>query len=465
LQYLRAAGPQAKGADRAKKYLWAGYQRLLNYRDEKSGGFTYWGRGEPDKHLSAYALMFLEDAQEFISVDPDVLAALERYVLTDVALPANDIPAYQRGGAIYLIGALAHQDTAKMSKARKEALAKALAAFDDRVLAWNDPYSLAIFAHAAQAAGDTQRANRALQSLRNSAHVSGEGTYWDLQTNTAFYGWGMAGRTETTGLVVRALAINGDPADQRLIDDGIRFLLAKKDGYGVWYSGQTTKNVLDAFLEVLKTQAPTALPTRATIMMNGVAVRTLELPVADLASAPERVDLSEHLRDGENNVEVRAEGVPFAHLQVVSRYYAPWQDDDKRETQRPIENSTLRLAVRYEQKRAAIAAPVKCTVEAERMGHSGYGMMLAEIGLPPGAEVERKSLDEAMRSSGWDFSRYDVLPDRVVLYLWPRAGGTKLDFTFRVRYGIKAKGEASVLYDYYNPEAQTVVAPELFIIE
>ncbi|HZI49618.1 MAG TPA: hypothetical protein VFD75_17605, partial [Pyrinomonadaceae bacterium] len=32
---------------KAEKYLNAGYARLLNYRDE-SGGFTYWGRGEPD---------------------------------------------------------------------------------------------------------------------------------------------------------------------------------------------------------------------------------------------------------------------------------------------------------------------------------------------------------------------------------------------------------------------------------
>jgi uncharacterized protein YfaS (alpha-2-macroglobulin family) len=34
------------------------YSRLLNYRHE-NGGFTYWGRGEPDLALTAYALRFL----------------------------------------------------------------------------------------------------------------------------------------------------------------------------------------------------------------------------------------------------------------------------------------------------------------------------------------------------------------------------------------------------------------------
>jgi len=57
---------------------------------------------------------------------------------------------------------------------------------------------------------------------------------------------------------------------------------------------------------------------------------------------------------------------------------------------------------------------VSCTVEAERVGFRGYGMMLAEIGLPPGAEVERQSLDAAMSASGYALGSYDILPDRVV---------------------------------------------------
>ena len=34
-----------------------------------------------------------------------------------------------------------------------------------------------------------------------------------------------------------------------------------------------------------------------------------------------------------------------------------------------------------------------CHVEAERIAFRGYGMMLAEIGLPPGADVDRSSLE------------------------------------------------------------------------
>jgi hypothetical protein len=70
-----------------------------------------------------------------------------------------------------------------------------------------------------------------------------------------------------------------------------------------------------------------------------------------------------------------------------------------------------------------------------------------------------------MTSSGWSLTRYDVLPDRVVLYLWPRAGGVKFDFKFRPRFGLNAKNAASVIYDYYNPESRMVVPPAIFKIK
>ncbi|HKC62434.1 MAG TPA: hypothetical protein VKB86_02295, partial [Pyrinomonadaceae bacterium] len=86
------------------------------------------------------------------------------------------------------------------------------------------------------------------------------------------------------------------------------------------------------------------------------------------------------------------------------------------------------------------------------------------IGLPPGADVDRASLEEAVKNSVWSLSRYDVLPDRLVVYLWPRAEGTKFEFKFRPRFGLTAQTAPSILYDYYNPEARVTVAPTKFVV-
>jgi hypothetical protein len=74
-------------------------------------------------------------------------------------------------------------------------------------------------------------------------------------------------------------------------------------------------------------------------------------------------------------------------------------------------------------------------------------------------------VEVAMKASGWDINQYDVLPDRLIVYLWPHAGGTKFSFTFRPRYGLKALTAPSILYDYYNPEAHAVVQPTQFTVQ
>ena len=91
-------------------------------------------------------------------------------------------------------------------------------------------------------------------------------------------------------------------------------------------------------------------------------------------------------------------------------------------------------------------------------------MMLAEIGLPPGADVDRASLETAMKSSGWTINQYDVLPDRVIVYLWSRAGGVDFSFKFRPRFALTAKTAPSIVYDYYNPEARALIAPTTFVV-
>jgi len=62
-------------------------------------------------------------------------------------------------------------------------------------------------------------------------------------------------------------------------------------------------------------------------------------------------------------------------------------------------------------------------------------------------------------------SRYDILADRIVLYMWSKPGGTKFNFKFKPRYAINAKTPASTVYDYYNPEANAVVSPLSFAVK
>ncbi|HEV2802636.1 MAG TPA: MG2 domain-containing protein [Pyrinomonadaceae bacterium] len=508
---------EAPIAAKAARYLRQGYERLLSYRTD-GGGFAYWGRGEADLALTAYALRFLTDASEFTDVDQNVLAAARQWLVGrqnadgSWTTYASDKNTRGRADAMltsYVARILAMQRAGISTQSQDQtqvakALRRALDFLAPRTEEADEPYLIAAYALAAIDGGEPASViARPIRRLRALAHDEESGSYWKLETNTPFYGWGQAGRIETTALVVQALTkakgivveAKSEPArpeeqdtaagrsendkatvksaprpSDELIDRGLLFLLKNKDRYGVWLSTQATVNVLDALavLSPAGVQQPAAsAPQTVEVFVNGRSAGTISLPASHEPANPVALDLSRFVSTGANRVELKrsAAAHPAATAQLVTTYYRPWSAStaDGRHA-RPQDARALSLDVRFDRTTAATGETVTCRVAAERIGHRGYGMLLAEVGLPPGADVDRASLERAMKESGWEFSHYDLLPDRLVVYLWPRAGGTNFQFTFRPRYGLSAKSAPSVVYDYYNPEARATVAPTKFSV-
>ncbi|HEV2905286.1 MAG TPA: alpha-2-macroglobulin family protein, partial [Pyrinomonadaceae bacterium] len=445
LKNYKRVGAPAGGSDahkKAERYLRAGYARLLNYRDE-SGGFTYWGRGEPDLALSAYALRFLSEASDLIDVDDHVIRDARAWVMkhqrTDGswAATAYGDKTEDRRRTLMLTafvsrvlamtepkGAVQPQPSATPAMKptdSRSAVQRAMNYLAARTEEIAEPYALASYALAAIEANDRGRADKAIAKLRALALEENGANYWSLETNTPFYGWGRAGRVETTALVVQALTRWSDatrPSQRdQLIDRGLLFLLREKDRYGVWYSTQATINVLDTLLALLARDVAAAnLPRGAEIFVNGRSLKSIELPAPNELVSPITVDLSPLIQIGANRVEIkRARGSSPASAQAVATYYLPWSESvaTQEANWRAKGASGLRLVTKFDKTNANVTDEINCHVEAERIGFSGYGMMLAEIGLPPGADVDRQSLETAMKSLDGSINQYDVLPDRV----------------------------------------------------
>jgi hypothetical protein len=436
-------------AQKAKRYLAIALESLRGYQSEE-GGFSYWTRGEPDTAVTAYAVQFLHGAEDFIEFDGEILSDARWWLRGQQGKDGS-----WKGNpklTSYVVSVLS---TPGIEFREEKAVSLAIEYLQKLPLQSSEPYVTASIALAALQSGNRQLADAALNVLRSQVHNENTAAYWMLETNTPFYGWGLPGRLETTALAVRALAAGG--ADAELVDKGLLFLLLNKDRYGMWYSTQATVRVLDVLVRLVgdrKTDGSGA----ANVLVNGVKVATVAFGSGQQPYNPVVMDLSKFMKQGANNIEVvEQKKTPTATVQLVESHYVPWNTEDKDLTKGP-----LRLSVQFDTTEAAISDAITVQVEAERIGFRGYGMMLAEIGLPPGAEVDRESMAAAVASSGWDLSRYDVLPDRVLVYVWPRAGGTKFEFKFRPRYGLEARSPASKLYDYYNPEAYSILTPVLF---
>ena len=469
LNYYKASGvSNGPLQSKANRYVNLGYHRLLNYR-EPSGGFSYWGHDSADVALTAYAIRFLTDASRFIEVDPEIVQDAQKWLGAQQNKDGSWQPRYGEDDhslTAYVTVTLAgsqKQLSEPLKKPVHDAVTRALAYLADSHRRLSDPYALAEFAIGLKLNGDEEQALAVATKLSSLATPEHAGMYWALERNTPFYGWGNTGRIESTAMAVLALSMITPAENHQQIDAGTLWLLQQKDHYGVWYSGQATVNVLEALLKGIDSFKPTHTKTALNVTVNG---RVKPVQVSSGANMPVLLDISDSIQSGENAISVRSSGgLTAASAQVVADYYVPWADTAGAEATRLGKVEALRLAVHFDKTEIRAGDEVRCAVDAERIGNRGWGMMIAEIGLPPGADVDRRVLDDVISNSGWEISHYDLLPDKLVLYLWPRAGGTKLTFSFHPRYGLRARTAPSVLYDYYNPDAEVDLAPADFRVD
>jgi hypothetical protein len=470
-------------ARHAREYVREGYEKLLSYR-ESDGGFSYWGKGGSDLAVTGHVLRTLIDSKTYVEVDQKLIEGARDFIIKQQQPDGSwqsiswrdNKPKPDATLTAYLARVLATTNLSDGSTGSKTATAsveKALHFLEERLDEWKESYLVANYALAAIATRRSDFQEKARQQLLSIAHEEGSATYWNVELNpTPFYGWGRAGRLETTALAVEALSmlpasadVDGQTAKQA--HRGLLFLLQGKDRYGSWSSTAATVNVIDAMIAAMPKGEIPGRSSRATVWLNGRQISSVRIPAPSEVTGPVLVEMPGTIQNGRNKIEIRRpqDSSPLM-TQVVSSDYVPWDSSTgTRDSNVKLgETRALRLDVRFDNTKAKVGDAVRCTVKAERIGFMGYGMMLAEIGLPPGVDVDRASLDAALESEGYGSGRYDALPDRIVFYVWPKAGGTEFSFSFRPRFRMEANTTPSFLYDYYNPEARSVVMPVKFII-
>lgn len=431
-------------AARAQKNLRDGYERLLNYQDA-DGAFSYWGRqDQPDAALTAYALQFLLDAKEMISVDEDRLERVSKWLANH---PAGDSSVRALRLRSLLLGGNSRDLDEDLGKMAREAAR------------WNDPYAVAQLALAAMSAGKSELAKDAIADLRKSARDEQGTAYWDLPANTPFHGWGAAGRIETTALAISALAnwrdINGGNSElNTLIDRGVLFLFRTAGTDGAWPTTQATVQALDALLAVWK---GVEQRSRTTILVsvNKEPGMPVVLEAANAVQGPVTIDVSRFARSGAINQISFSGGEALIQVQAAASWYEPWTG--------PAKAKTLNFALNCGPAILAINQMTQCAVSVGRKAFRGYGMLIANIGLPPGADVDRASLTALVDAGTLD--SFEIAPDHVAIYIWPKAADAHFRFGFRPRFAMHAKAAQSELYDYYNPDETVVLQPLEFQVK
>jgi hypothetical protein len=345
----------------------------------------------------------------------------------------------------------------------------------DHALAWaqnfvpsiHDSYANALRLQIAVLSRKPIEQDRFVAELENSIHRDREGAYWNVDGSLPFYTWGYASSLETSAVAAQALlTTNLNEEDRKIVDSAIQYLISRQDASGVWYSGQTTVRVLKALLPFAEAQLKAA-PSDGTlsIRINDKSLKASDEAILHknvaILDAPQTLDVTEYVRPGSNVIQFNASsGSVFASAQLSTSFFTPWSRPESSGT-RTGKDYGLDFDYHCATEGSVVGKAISCQVTERRFGSAGYGMLLAEIGLPPGAEVDREQLEQ-LQSDG-SISRYEVQPDHITFYTWASsAAGTHFKFSFTPRYAIKSKAAPSVLYDYYNPNERVSLVPQLF---
>lgn len=429
----------------ARWYLQEGYKRMLNYQT-KEGAYSYWGN-DPNLPLTAYALRFLHDAGQFVEVDERVTERMQEWLLSQ---QSKDGSWQNEAITAYIVRSLSLDET--KDKDIQTALRKGLEFLQKSAEKSKDDYVLANVSLALYKSGEKEMAKIVAEKLVKTAQSSPEGKFWDTG-NTPFHAWGKAASVETTALVLQSILPFSNEKDfGNAYTSGLAFIIKNKDYYGVWYSTQTTVNVLDMLILAQEKAKFKGNNEKTEIFVNGKKVQEVLLNESGLRN-PTILDISQFLTALENTVEIKGTGnSPLTMAQIVTSHFSEWKDAK-------LDSEYFQMKVNFDKTQAKIGEEITCNVEIERKNNAN-GMVLAEIGIPPGADVDRGSLE---KSKGVD--SYDILPDKIVVYFWSGKEKKNFSFSLKPRYGINALSSSSLVYDYYNPEAKAIVSPVKFEVK
>jgi CD109 antigen len=163
-------------------------------------------------------------------------------------------------------------------------------------------------------------------------------------------------------------------------------------------------------------------------------------------------------------VVIQVEGERSLQYQVVTDYYAPWSGTTANMGAQP-QAETMRIDVRYDRTELAVNDTVNVTAEVELLGGADTGMLLVDLGIPPGFSPITGDLDVLVAAGRID--RYELTARQIILYLTDVSGGEVVTVNYRLfaRFPIRAQTPSSQAYDYYTPSDQGTSTPQRILVK
>jgi hypothetical protein len=445
---------------RAEGYIANGYQRLLTF-EVAGGGFSWFGNPPANQILTSYGLMEFSDMSKVHDVDAKVIQRTQQWLAGRQQADGSWKPdtSFINEGATNRFNSDVARITAYIAWAlantgyQGPAVEKAREFVERQMGGKMDSYTLAVVANFAVEYGkDRQFTARAMQLLLDARTEKDEQAWWTAE-ETGVYGRGASAGVETTGLAAQALIKWGGAS--ATASKALGYLASKKDAAGTWGTTQATIMALRAIL--LSTEKG-ASDVRGTVevSLNGKRVETLTL-TADNNDLLHQFALQGVDSKGGNAVELRFTGKGGLAYQVVGRHFVPWEEKQASEP--------LAISVNYDRTRLAQDDIATATATVKNNLNKAANMVMVDLGIPPGFDLLSEDLqafqEKTAGKKGGRLEKFSLTATQAILYFDSIGAGDTLTVRFRLRakYPVRARTFQSRVYEYYDPEVNSVARP------
>ncbi len=443
---------------KAEGYIANGYQRLLTF-EVPGGGFSWFGSAPANKILTAYGLMEFFDMSKVYDVDPKLISRTQQWLAGQQQPDGSWKPdkSFINEGATNRYNSDELRITAYLAWSLENtgyqgtAVERAKQFVEQRMGGKTDTYTLAVVANFATNYGaDREFMRRAVQLLLDARTEKDEQVWWSAE-ETSVYATGPSASVETTGLAVQALLRSGEASSTAR--KALAYIASKKDAYGTWGTTQATIMALRALLTATEKGAADVRGT-LVVSLNGK-------PAEKLTLTPENNDLLHQFVfkgiDARSAVEIRFDGKGGLAYQVVGSYFLPWD-------QKPADEP-LSIDVAYDRTHLAQDDIATASATVRNNLEKAANMVMLDLGIPPGFDLLSEDLqayqDKSAGLKSGHLSKFSLTATQAILYFDSFAARDTVTVKFRLRakYPIRARTFKSRVYEYYDPEINSVARP------
>jgi hypothetical protein len=485
LDYLKSTNQSTPELEmKAEEYINLGYQRLVVFEVD-GGGFSLYGDPPARLFLSAYGLMEISDMAKVYPVDEAMIERTVRWLAKqqagDGSWSSEDyrVAGQQLATTAYVTWALAESDVAD-----EATVAKGITYLKEHYPEVKDGYALALVANAMVAWDPNDSfTKKVLDDLVSQAMEDDGAVYWQSGVESFMGAKSQMGSIETTAMAAYAL-LKAD-AHPDVANKALTYLVRNKDSFGTWSTTQATILSLKALIESAKAGEPTENVT-VRVSLNGEEADPIQITpenfdVVQLVTfsdntatgsnvdKPAEAGVGETTTEGVNVIRIEVEGKGNLMYQVTARYYVPW------ELVPPEEREAMTINVRYDRTDLQVDDSVRVDVMAKLNIEGTAKMVVLDLGIPPGFEVQAEDLSARVQQDfqkgeeypGATVKRFDLTGRQIIVYLQNLSYGEPISFHYglRAKYPLRVKTPASTAYDYYNPDQVGVAQPEVVAVE